>query len=54
MTSATPHNAGRVSATPDWYDFTGPLWQQYHAKTRKKVRFPRGYKEVSLLTKGSR
>lgn len=54
MISANAHNAQRLPATPDWYDFSGPLWQKYHAQTRKKVRFPRGYKEVSLLgTSGS-
>ncbi|MDZ4823502.1 MAG: hypothetical protein SH856_08590 [Flavobacteriales bacterium] len=32
----------------DEYDFTGPLWNKYFTDTRKSVRFPRGYKEVSM------
>lgn len=31
------------------YDFKSPRWEQYFRETRKKVKFPRGYKEVSLL-----
>ena len=33
----------------DMYDFSSPLWEKYHEETRNKVRFPRGYKEVSIL-----
>jgi len=31
------------------YDLSGPLWEQYFQRTRKSVRFPRNYKEVSAL-----
>ncbi len=37
-----------VTAKPDAYDLTGPLWTKYFRETREKVRFPRGYKEISL------
>ena len=33
----------------DIYDFSGPLWEKYHKETRKKAKFPRGYKEVRML-----
>ncbi len=32
----------------DIYNFSGPLWERYYQETRKKVRFPRGYKDVSI------
>ncbi len=31
------------------YDFQSPLWDNYFQRTRKQVRFPRNYKEVSAL-----
>ncbi|NNE55902.1 MAG: hypothetical protein HKN32_07775 [Flavobacteriales bacterium] len=34
----------------DIYDFSGPLWNKYFEETRKKVKFPRGYKEVNLFS----
>ena len=37
------------NSSQDMYDFSGPLWEKYHEETRNKVRFPRGYKEVSIL-----
>jgi|GEM_PF-2403776 len=40
---------GGASPSQDVYDFSGPLWKKYFNETRKKVRFPRGYKEVSSI-----
>jgi hypothetical protein len=31
------------------YNFESPLWSKYFHATRKHVRFPRNYKEVSAL-----
>lgn len=31
----------------EMYDLSSPLWESYFHETRKKARFPRGYKEVS-------
>lgn len=31
------------------YDLTSPLWKDYFQRTRKNVRFPRNYKEISAL-----
>ncbi len=31
------------------YDMRGPLWEKYFSETRKKVKFPRGYKEQYLF-----
>jgi hypothetical protein len=43
-------NANSVSnVSSDLYDFSGPLWKKYYVETREKVRFPRGYKEVSSV-----
>ena len=36
-------------STSGLYDFSGPLWRKYYEATRRNVRFPRGYKEVSLF-----
>ncbi len=33
----------------DIYDFSGPLWEKYYKETRRNVKFPRGYKDVSLF-----
>ena len=41
-----------VTAKPDAYDLTSPLWTKYFRETRETVRFPRGYKEISLSTEG--
>lgn len=38
----------KQNSTADIYNFSGPLWDQYYKETRKKVRFPRGYKDVSI------
>lgn len=43
------HNNQTTRSSSDLYDFTGPLWEKYHKETRKKAKFPRGYKEVSIL-----
>jgi hypothetical protein len=32
------------------YDFYSPLWDRYFKSTRKHVRFPRNYKEVSVFS----
>jgi hypothetical protein len=42
----------RASSSSDIYDFSGPLWEKYYMETRKKVKFPRGYKEVSSAQSG--
>ncbi|MFT4777667.1 MAG: hypothetical protein ACJAU0_000752 [Flavobacteriales bacterium] len=39
----------KTTNSQDLYDFSGPLWEKYHEETRNKVRFPRGYREVSIL-----
>ncbi|MCB0761053.1 MAG: hypothetical protein KDC12_05970 [Flavobacteriales bacterium] len=38
----------KQGGTGDVYNFHSPLWDQYFKETRKKVRFPRGYKDVSI------
>lgn len=38
-----------IAATEAVYATPGPLWQKYHRETREKAKFPRGYKEVTLL-----
>jgi hypothetical protein len=40
---------GTPSASSGIYDFSSPNWEKYFRETRKTVKFPRGYKEVSLL-----
>jgi len=42
-------NGNSQSVREAWYDFTGPLWEDYWKRTRKTVKFPRGYKEVSSV-----
>lgn len=32
------------------YDFSSPLWSKYYNEIRKTVKFPRGYREISMLT----
>jgi hypothetical protein len=49
MRFKNPSASGTTSVNQDVYDFSGPLWNKYFNETRKKVRFPRGYKEVSSL-----
>jgi len=39
----------RSSLQEDIYDFSGPLWEKYYKETRRNVKFPRGYKDVSLF-----
>jgi hypothetical protein len=40
-----------VSQEQDFlYDFSGPLWERYFKSTRKQVRFPRNYKEVTIYS----
>jgi hypothetical protein len=36
--------------TENIYDFSSPLWDRYFKATRKHVRFPRNYKEVSVFS----
>jgi hypothetical protein len=38
-----------IAATEAVYQAPGPLWQKYHRETRSRAKFPRGYKEVTLL-----
>lgn len=49
MNTKNNHYAEKRASASDLYDFSGPLWEKYHEETRKKVRFPRGYKEVRLF-----
>jgi hypothetical protein len=42
-------NSTKTIKKIEMYDFSGPLWEEYFKKTRQHVRFPRGYKEVSLI-----
>lgn len=43
------HASGNQRREHDVYDFTGPLWEKYHKEVRRKARFPRGYKEVTIF-----
>jgi hypothetical protein len=45
----TEQTPSRSSKNEDVYDFSGPLWQKYFHETRRKARFPRGFKEVFLV-----
>jgi hypothetical protein len=40
--------SNKQTGVGDIYNFSGPLWERYYQETRKKVRFPRGYKDVSI------
>ena len=42
-------NLAKGKTSSSVYDFSSPKWERYYRETRKKVKFPRGYKEVSLL-----
>ena len=35
------------------YSLFSPLWDMYYRRTRKSVRFPRNYREVSALADAS-
>jgi hypothetical protein len=43
------HQNESQKAGADIYDMRGPLWEKYFNETRKKVKFPRGYKELYLF-----
>ena len=49
MKTTKPH-LSEEKASHDVYDFNGPLWSDYYERTRKTVKFPRGYKEVTLFS----
>lgn len=49
MKTTKPHHSEK-KASSDVYDFNGPLWSDYYERTRKTVKFPRGYKEVTLFS----
>lgn len=49
MNSKEEKSANGSFNSANIYDLSSPRWQRYYRETQKTVKFPRGYKEVSLL-----